>query len=127
MLIKVYIETPIHSKIIKIPDEYDFYIYKLPEDFTKEEQLKANNFYNMLYEILDISEEIPIEIDFESSAFGVEKKIDTVIKDWLCYDNNDKEWKDFFEAHTVDDIFEQVNFDSDDLWDLIQWLRKFCD
>ena len=55
------------------------------------------------------------------------KKIDMEIKNWFCYDSNDEEWEEFSETHTVDDIFKQVTLESDDLWDLIQWLRKHCD
>ena len=123
MLIKVYVEN-IHPEIIEIPDDYAFYINKHSSDFTEEEEVKACNFYSILCEALGVSEETFIDVDFKASRAGVEKKIDTEIKNWFCCID---EWEDFFKTHTIDEAFEEADFDFCSLWDLIQWLRKFCD
>ena len=123
MLVKVYVEN-IHPEIIEIPDDYAFYINKYSSDFTEEEEVKACNFYSILCEALGVGEETFIDVDFKASRAGVEKKIDTEIKNWFCCIG---EWEEFFKTHTIDEAFEEADLDFYSLWDLIQWLRKFCD
>ena len=53
------------------------------------------------------------------------KKIDMEIKNWFCYD--DEEWAEELKTITLDEAFARSDLDYDDLWDLIEWLRKFCD
>ena len=53
------------------------------------------------------------------------KKIDMEIKNWFCYD--DEEWGEELKTITVYEAFARADLDYYDLWDLIQWLRKFCD
>lgn len=52
------------------------------------------------------------------------KKIDMEIKNWFCCIG---EWEDFFKTRTIDEAFEEADLDFYSLWDLIEWLRKFCD
>ena len=53
------------------------------------------------------------------------KKIDMEIKKWFCYQG--KEWADFLKTDTIDDAFYFADFEYEELWNLIQWLRKHCD
>ena len=53
------------------------------------------------------------------------KKIDMEIKNWFCYD--DEGWTEFLKTQTIDEAFYFADFDYEELWDLIQWLRKHCD
>ena len=124
MLVKVYVEN-IHPEIIEISDDYAFYINKHSSDFTEEEEIKACNFYSILCEALGVSEETFIDVDFKASRAGVEKKIDTEIKNWFCYD--DEEWAEELKTITLDEAFARADLDYDDLWDLIDWLRIHCD
>lgn len=125
MLIKVWVEN-YHPKIVKIPDDYDFIIKKSFKDFTKEEIEKIEDFYPLLYDTMGISEEeTNIEIDFEASRAGIEKEIDTAIKDWFCYNN--EEWTEELKTITLDEAFARADLDYHELWNLIQWLRKHCD
>lgn len=123
MLIKVYAEN-IHPEIVEISNDYDFIIKKSFEDFTEEEIEKAKNFRSLLCDIMGISEKDSIEIDFEASRAGVEKKIDTAIKEWFYLRGED--WKDFLKTETLDNAFQQADFDYYDLDDLIKYLRIFC-
>lgn len=47
------------------------------------------------------------------------------IKNWLCV--GDEEWAEELKTITLDEAFVRADLDYDDLWDLIEWLRKFCD
>lgn len=123
MLIKVYVDS-IHPEIVEIPDDYAFYINKPSSDFTEEEKVKACNFYSILCEALGVGEETFIDVNFKASQAGVEKKIDTEIKKWFC---SIGEWKDFLKTETIDEAFNQADFDYSSLEDLIKWLRKYCD
>ena len=53
------------------------------------------------------------------------KKIDMEIKNWLC--DGDEEWAEELKTITVDEALARADIDVYDLWDLIEWLRKFCD
>ena len=123
MLIKVYVDN-IHPEIVEIPDDYAFYINKPSSDFTEEEKIKACNFYSILCEALGVGEETFIDVNFKASQAGVEKKIDTEIKKWFC---SIGEWEDFLKTETIDEAFNQADFDYYSLEDLIKWLRKYCD
>lgn len=125
MLVKLYIEDFICPKIIEIPEEYDFYIQKEKEDFNEEEKIKAEKFYDMLYNIIDMPECVPFLIDFNASRQGVEKKIDTAIKDWFCYGESEEDCK-ILRGGTVDELFKTCCLSKDEAWDLIAWLRKHC-
>lgn len=52
------------------------------------------------------------------------KKIDMEIKKWFC---SIGDWEEFFETQTIDKALEEADLDFYSLWDLIEWLRKFCD
>lgn len=54
------------------------------------------------------------------------KKIDIAIKDWFCSDD-DEEWVEELKTITLDEAFARSDLDYDDLWDLIDWLRMYCD
>lgn len=125
MLVKVYVEN-IHPEIVEVSDDYDFIIKKSFEDFTEEEIEKAKIFRSTLCDIMGISEKDNIEIDFEASRAGVEKKIDTAIKDWFCYGESEEDCK-ILRNDTVDELFEACCLSEDEAWDLINWLRIHCD
>ena len=53
------------------------------------------------------------------------KKIDMEIKKWFY--SQDEEWAEFLKTETIDEAFNQADFDYYSLEDLIKWLRKYCD
>ena len=47
------------------------------------------------------------------------------IKNWFC--SRGEEWVEFLKTDTIDEAFYAADDDYEELWDLIQWLRRRCD